>query len=110
MARNETEFGSALIESLKEVVAWKKGEIALSVRKVPSMTAERVKAIRKAVSRSPRDFAARFGIPARTLEGWEQGRRHPDPAASALLRVIEKNPKAVEEALADAAPVLVAGE
>jgi putative transcriptional regulator len=96
-----TEFGSALIESLQEVTAWKRGEIALLVRNVPAMSAERVKAIRKAVSTSPRDFAKRFGIPARTIEGWEQGRRHPDPAASTLLRVIEKNPKAVEEALAE---------
>jgi putative transcriptional regulator len=38
-----------------------------------------------------------FGIPVRTLEGWEQGRRQPDPAASVLLRVIERNPKAVED-------------
>lgn len=107
MAKNETEFGSALIESLREVVAWKKGEIALPIRKIPSMTAERVRAIRRAVSKSPKDFSERFGIPARTLEGWEQGRRHPDPAASTLLRVIEKNPKAVEEALAEAVAVMV---
>ncbi|WP_413991095.1 helix-turn-helix domain-containing protein [Labrys okinawensis] len=110
MAKTETEFGAALIESLKEVAAWKRGEIALPVRKIPSITAEQVKAIRKAVSKSPKDFAKRFGIPARTLEGWEQGRRHPDPAASALLRVIEKNPKAVEEALADPLSVAEPGE
>jgi hypothetical protein len=35
--------------------------------------------------------------PVRTLEAWEQGRRQPDPAASVLLRVIERNPKAVED-------------
>jgi len=101
MSDEDTEFGQDLIEGMKEALAWKRGEITLPVRNVPTMTAERVKAIRKAVSKSPRDFAERFGIPARTLEGWEQGRRHPDPAASTLLRVIEKNPKAVEDALAD---------
>ena len=94
-----TEFGAALIEGLREAVAWKRGEIALPVRNVATLTPDRVKAIRKAVARSPREFSKRFGIPARTLEGWEQGRRQPDPAASVLLRVIEANPKAVEDAL-----------
>ncbi len=77
----------------------KRDKVALPVRNVPMLTPERVKAIRKAVAKSPREFSRRFGIPARTLEGWEQGRRRPDPAATVLLRVIEHNPRAVEEAL-----------
>src|ERR1700733_2073139 len=99
MARteDETPFGAALLEGLREAVAWKRGEAALPVRNAPSLTAERVKAIRKR-SRRPREkFSRRFGIPVRTLEGWEQGRRQPDPAASVLLRVIERNPKVAEE-------------
>ena len=96
------EFGSALIESLREVAAWKRGDVALPLRNVASMSPERVKAIRKGAAKSSREFAAKFGIPVRTLEGWEQGRRRPDPAASVLLRVIEKNPGAVEDALAGA--------
>ena len=102
-AAKSTDFGSALLEGLREAVAWKRGEIAHTVRNVPSMTPDRVKAIRRGVAKSSREFSARFGIPVRTLEGWEQGRRQPDPAASVLLRVIEQNPKAVEEALAGAA-------
>jgi hypothetical protein len=58
------------------------------------MPPERVRAIRKAVARSPRDFEARFGVPARTLEGWEQGRKL-DAAHRVLLRVIEAAPEAV---------------
>lgn len=96
-----TEFGAALVESLSEVAAWKRGEVALPVRVIPTMSAERVRTIRKSVAKSPKEFSARFGIPARTLEGWEQGRRRPDPTASILLRVIETNPKAVEDAIAD---------
>jgi putative transcriptional regulator len=99
-AAKGSDFGAALIEGLREAAAWKRGEIALPVRNVPSMTADRVKAIRKGAAKSSREFSARFGIPLRTLEGWEQGRRRPDPAASVLLRVIEQNPKAVEDALA----------
>jgi putative transcriptional regulator len=95
-----TDFGAGLIEGLKEAVAWKRGEITLPVRNAPSITADQVKAIRKAVAKSSKEFSSRFGIPLRTLEGWEQGRRRPDPAASILLRVIEKNPQAVEEIVA----------
>ena len=99
MARteDETPFGEALLEGLREAAAWKRGEIALPVRNAPLHTAKWVKAIRKSVAKTTREFSRRFGIPVRTLEGWEQGRRQPDPAASVLLRVIEQNPKVVEE-------------
>jgi len=56
-----------------------------------------VKAIRRSVAKTSREFSRRFGIPIRNLDGWEQGRRQPDPAASVLLPGIERNPKAVEE-------------
>ena len=96
---HDTLFGSSLIAGFKEALAWKRGEIALPAVEIPALTAARVKSIRKAVAKSPREFSQRFGIPARTLEGWEQGRRQPDVTASVLLRVIERNPGAVEEAL-----------
>lgn len=99
MAEDRTELGLEIEAGLREAIAHRRGEIALPTRLVQAMPAARVKAIRKSVARSPRDFEQRFGIPARTLEGWEQGRRQPDPTARALLRVIEANPSAVEEAL-----------
>jgi putative transcriptional regulator len=95
-SNEDTSFGAGLKEALEEAIAWKRGELELTVISYPSMTADRIKTIRKAVAKSPKDFAKRFGIPARTLEGWEQGRRQPDPAAATLLRVIEKNPDVVE--------------
>ncbi|MDB5479761.1 MAG: transcriptional regulator [Caulobacteraceae bacterium] len=96
----DTEFGASLIEGLEEVAAWKRGEIALPVLRVDPMPASRVRQIRKAVAKSPREFERRFHIPARTLEGWEQGRTV-DATARVLLTVIEKNPEAVERALAE---------
>jgi putative transcriptional regulator len=95
----DTAFGKALIASLKEALAHKQGKIALPTRVIEEMPAARVKQIRKSVSSSPKEFAKRFGVPARTVEGWEQGKRV-DVAARVLLTVIEKNPKAVEKALA----------
>jgi len=96
----DTEFGSDLIEAMKEVAAWKRGEIALPVREIDPMPAVRVKAIRKGAASSVKEFERRFHVPARTLEGWEQGRRKPDLTARILLTVIEKAPEAVERALA----------
>ena len=58
-----------------------------------------VKVIRRALGLSQEEFAARFRIPLGTLRDWEQGRKEPDTAARAYLRVIGHNPAAVTEAL-----------
>jgi putative transcriptional regulator len=58
-----------------------------------------VKVIRRALGLSQEEFAARFHIPLGTLRDWEQGRKQPDAAARAYLRVIGRNPSAVSEAL-----------
>jgi putative transcriptional regulator len=58
-----------------------------------------VKVIRRALSLSQEEFAARFHIPLGTLRDWEQGRKEPDAAARAYLKVIGRNPSAVSEAL-----------
>ena len=59
----------------------------------------RAKIIRRALGLSQEEFAARFHIPLGTLRDWEQGRKDPDTAARAYLRVIGHNPTAVTEAL-----------
>ena len=96
---DNTEFGSALIESLQEAAAWRRGEIALERVPIDPMPPERVRAIRRSVAKSTNDFERRFGISAATMNNWEQGRRKLDPAARLLLKVIETNPDAVERAL-----------
>ena len=94
-----TELGAGLVEALKEVGQHRRGEIALSTRKVAAMPADEVKAIRRKVAKSRREFEALFGVPAGTLEGWETGRRQPDIPARVLLRVIAADPDAVQDAL-----------
>jgi putative transcriptional regulator len=59
----------------------------------------RVRVIRRALRLSQEAFAARFHIPLGTLRDWEQGRKEPDAAARAYLKVIGRNPSAVAEAL-----------
>jgi DNA-binding transcriptional regulator YiaG len=65
-----------------------------------------VREIRARVCGSQTAFAARFGLSARTLAQWESGRRSPDRAASALLKVIAHAPETVEAAL-DAYPTAI---
>jgi putative transcriptional regulator len=97
--KKDTKFGSDLLAALEEVRAHRRGEIALPSRKVDVLSARRVKTIRTALAKSPKEFERRFGIPARTVEGWEQGRKL-DVAASILMTVIEHRPEVVESAVA----------
>ncbi len=103
MADDRTELGLQIEAGLREAIAHRRGALALEGRVVNPMPADRVKAIRKGVAKSPKEFEQRFGVPARTLEGWEQGKRL-TTAERVLLQVIERDPKAVERALADRAP------
>lgn len=58
-----------------------------------------VKRIRNKLHVSQSEFAVIIGVSTSTLQNWEQGRRAPRGPARALLRVAEKKPKAVLEAL-----------
>ena len=58
-----------------------------------------VKAIREKVGLSQARFAMLIGVSKRTLENWEQGRRHPTGPAKALLRILDADPKHAVEAL-----------
>ena len=95
MPEKRTKLGLAIEEGLREALAWKRGEIELEVRDYDPMPPERIRAIRKKVAKTTDKFQERFGIPAATMNNWEQGRRKPDPAARLLLLVIERDPEVV---------------
>lgn len=59
-----------------------------------------VAAIRGRLGLSQAEFAARFGFKLDAVQNWEQGRRRPEGAARAYLRVIDREPDAVRRALA----------
>ena len=82
-----------------EVLAHVRGEVALPCRIVDDPTAERIVALRRRMKLSRRRFADRFGLDARAVQDWEQGRRMPDRAARVLLTVIDRDPDAVVWAL-----------
>ncbi|MGV3551816.1 helix-turn-helix domain-containing protein [Rhizobium sp.] len=58
-----------------------------------------VKAIRLGLEMTQQEFAGHFGFSVNTLRHWEQGARQPEGPTRASLRVIEKSPQAVQEAL-----------
>lgn len=58
-----------------------------------------VKAIREKTGLSQSNFALLIGVSKRTLENWEQGRRHPTGPAKVLLRLLNDDPKHTIETL-----------
>ncbi len=58
-----------------------------------------VKAIRAKTGLSQSRFAIVIGVSKRTLENWEQGRRHPTGPARALLKIVDANPEYALKAL-----------
>ena len=60
-----------------------------------------VKSIREKTGMSQQRFCATFGISLGTLRHWEQGLRAPRGAARVLLKVVEQNPNAVIDAVAE---------
>ena len=61
-----------------------------------------VKAIRVRSKLSQTEFAKRYGFSLGRVRDWEQGRSNIDAASRVLLTIIDKEPEAVERALAAA--------
>jgi putative transcriptional regulator len=89
-----------IIESMKEAIAIARGELPADAYKIHVPEKVDVRAIRQQMGLSQSSFANRFGLSVYTLRNWEQGKRQPDPAARAYLKVIEKAPDMVSRVLA----------
>jgi putative transcriptional regulator len=94
-----------MIRALEEGIAHLQGRIKLRTRTIvipDAVVSEAidVHAIREKSGLSQSEFAARYGFSFRTLQEWEQGRARPDGAVRAYLTVIDRNPEAVQQALA----------
>ena len=62
-----------------------------------------VVALRRFVGLTQLQFARAMGISVHTLRNWEQGRRHPEGSAIALLRIAARHPRIIRENLETAA-------
>jgi putative transcriptional regulator len=94
--------GDDLVEAFQEMAAYLRGEIEVESYSLPDLgaiTPARIKAIRRKVASSTREFERLFGVSARTMETYEQGRRRPSRMALALLRIIDREPEAARRAL-----------
>lgn len=59
-----------------------------------------VRKLRERLGLTQEQFSLRFGLELDAVRNWEYGRREPDRAAKSYLMVIEKDPVAVQKALA----------
>lgn len=100
MAKNPKPKAKTRLERLEaavvEVAARKRGEKTGARVSSPAVL---VKELRVRLGLSQAQFAERFAIPIGTLRDWENGRRQPEGAALALIRVISYAPDVVEKAL-----------
>src|SRR5438132_11871988 len=88
-----------LLESVREAGAYLKGS-RKSVARTDRISAKSVAVIRAKLKLTQAQFARALGISLDTLQNWEQGRRQPTGPAKILLRVAERHPEAVLEAVA----------
>ncbi len=84
----------ASVKEMDEIVQGKK-----DAARVTEFPEPEVKVIREKVGLSQNRFALLIGVSKRTLENWEQGRRHPTGPAKALLRILDADPERAVRAL-----------
>jgi len=84
----------ASVQEMDEIVQGKK-----SAARMTEFPEPEVKVIREKVGLSQNRFAMLIGVSKRTLENWEQGRRHPTGPAKALLRILDADPEYAVRAL-----------
>ena len=97
-----SKVGDDLVEAFQEMAAYLRGDVEVENYVVPDdvLTPQKISEIRKRVASSTKVFERDFMIPARTMESYEQGRRKPDTATVALLKIIERAPDVARAALA----------
>jgi len=95
---NDKDFQN-LLQGVREAGAYMRGDKS-HVAHIDHITPDSVASIRGKLRLSQVAFSNAFGISPATLRNWEQGRRQPTGPARVLLRVAQKHPKAVLEAVA----------
>ena len=89
----------AIMAGLEDALAFVKGDKTRGKVHRVDVPDTNIAKLRKRLGLSQGRFAAAFGVNVGTIRNWEQGIRRPDGPARVLLRVIERNPQAVLEAI-----------
>jgi len=87
------ELGLKLLQSVREMKA-------RNFARVTEIEVNAVVQARQSTGMTQAEFASALSISKRTLQEWEQGRRSPSGAAQALIRIAQKHPNVLREALA----------
>lgn len=93
----ENKLFSELLAGVREMDEIVQGKKAAT--RVTEFPEPEVRLIREKVGLSQNRFAMLIGVSKRTLENWEQGRRHPSGPAKALLRILDTDPERAIRAL-----------
>jgi putative transcriptional regulator len=99
LEKKMSEAGKRIIGAMQEAVAFSRGELPQGVYQVHIPKRIDVKTIREQTGLSQAAFANKFGLSVFALRNWEQGKRQPDPAVRAYLKVIEQAPDIVAKVL-----------
>ncbi len=93
-----SEIGQSILKGLEEALAFAEGkkDHGCTVH-IPEEI--NVRRIRKKLNMSQNVFANYFGVPVKTVQDWEQGRRVPSGASKNFLFVIDKEPEVVHRVL-----------
>lgn len=90
MDKEMERFQKDLLKSARQMKAGK-------AARVTQVELSPIAAARAASGLSQAQFAVLMGVSVRTLQEWEQGRRHPSGAAKTLLRVAAAHPEVLRE-------------
>ena len=94
-------IGDEILEGLNNAVAYARGDTSKGLAHavdVPEVVD--VKELRQRLGYTQAEFANRYGFALSAVQEWEKHRRRPDRSARILLKVIDREPEAVERALA----------
>jgi putative transcriptional regulator len=95
-----SKVGASIIRGAREALAYARGDRRGFVVHVPRRVD--VRAFRRKLGLSQSEFAGAFGFRLDAVQNWEQGRRAPAASTRAFLTVIQREPGAVQRALARA--------
>jgi putative transcriptional regulator len=94
-----SDVAASIVRGLEQAIAFAKGEADPASYRIHYPKPLDVRAIRAKTGMTQDMFAQRFGVSVNTLRHWEQGKRLPEGPARTLLKVIDREPEAVQRAL-----------
>ena len=106
---DRTPLGLQIEAGLKEALAYAKSENDPSEYVVTTPEVS-VPTLRKVLGDSQSQFAARIGVPVRTVQGWETRRKDLDAATRILLSMVAADPDVVRRTLGGGDTEARAGE